>query len=187
MDLARCLGVLLILACGSSCRHGPPPKEDTGHSSFAFVSPPVGPPPETKSEIIPPVNRSQWYEATLMEPCALPVYPAKALKAKAGRNTVGIHIIVDSEGRVREVRMSMLVFSTPGPFAEDFRDAVELAVRHWRSNPARSESFEIVHDGEATSMRMTGGETVETEFDLAFTFQPDGSVQTGGQADAPTR
>jgi len=109
----------------------------------------------------------------------MPVYPARALKAKAGRNTVGIHIIVDTEGSVREIRMSMLVFSTPGPFAEDFRDAVELAVRQWRFTPARSESFEIVRDGEATSMRMTESETVETEFDLAFTFQPDGSVQTG--------
>jgi hypothetical protein len=26
-------------------------------------------------------------------------------------------------------------------------------------------------------MRMTGGENAETEFDLAFTFQPDGRVE----------
>jgi len=111
----------------------------------------------------------------------MPVYPAKALKAKAGRNLVGVHIIVDTEGSVREIRMSMLVFSTPGPFAEDFRDAVELAVRQWRFTPARSESLEIVHDrnGEATEMRVTGSENVETEFDLAFTFQPNGTVQQG--------
>lgn len=129
--------------------------------------------------MVQPTNRSQWREATLKEPVAMPVYPAKALKAKAGRNTVGVRIVVDPQGRVSEIRMSMLVFSTPGPFAEDFRDAVELAVRQWRFNPARSESYEIIHEGEVTYSRVTGGENVETEFDLAFTFQPDGAVQMG--------
>jgi len=139
----------------------------------------VSPPPPSSGPPVQLTNHSQWHEATQKEPVAMPVYPAKALKAKAGRNTVGVHIIVDPEGRVSEIRMSMLVFSTPGPFAEDFRDAVELAVRQWRFNPARSESYEIIHDGDATSMRMTGGENVETEFDLAFTFQPDGTVRAG--------
>lgn len=174
--------MLLVVAFVSGCRHAPPPKEDTGRSSFAFVSAPVAPPPESKGEVVQPMNRSQWYEATLQEPAPMPVYPPRALKAKAGRNTVGIHIIVDPAGRVREIRMSMFVFSTPGPYAEDFRDAVELAVRQWRFNPARMESFEIGRDGEATSMRMSGGENVETEFDLAFTFQPDGSVQAGADS-----
>ena len=179
MRFAICTAWLLAFALGAGCRHAPPPTEPTGHSSFKFVDQPVGPPPASTGEAIQPTNSSQWREATLREPTPMPVYPAKALKAKAGRNTVGVRIIVDPEGRVREIRMSMLVFSTPGPFAEDFRDAVELAVRQWRFNPARSESIEIIHDGEATSMRMTGVENVETEFDLAFTFQPDGTVRAG--------
>jgi hypothetical protein len=162
----------------TGCRHAATP-EEKGHSSFAFVDQPVGPPPESKGEPVQLTEHSQWREATLQEPSVLPVYPAKALKAKAGRNTVGVHIIVDPQGTVREIRMSMLVFSTPGPFAGDFRDAVELALRQWRFNPARTEAFEIIHDGEATSMRMKGSENVETEFDLAFTFQPDGTVRQG--------
>jgi len=178
MRLTR--GVLFCVAVMTTagCRHAPV-NEEVGRSSFTFVAQPVGPPPESKHELAPPTERSQWYEATLQEPFVLPVYPAKALKAKAGRNIVGVHIIVDPRGAVREIRMSMLTFSTPGPFAEDFRDAVELAVRQWRFTPARSESFEIVHDGQATAMRLTGSENVETEFDLAFTFQPDGTVRQG--------
>ena len=109
----------------------------------------------------------------------MPVYPKPALAAKAGRNVVGVHVTVDPTGRVSEVRLSMLVFSTPGPFASDFRDAVEAAVRQWQFTPARAEYFEIVHEGEATYNRVTGSENVETEFDLAFTFQPDGTVRQG--------
>jgi hypothetical protein len=179
MRFAVCTVLLLAFALGTGCRHAPPPAEQTGHSSFRFVDQPVGPPPASSGEIVQPTNRSQWHEATLKEPVPIPVYPAKAIEAKAGRNTVGVRIVVDPEGRVIEIRMSMLVFSTPGPFAEDFRDAVEVAVRQWRFNPARSESFEIIHDGEATDIRVTGVENVETEFDLAFTFQPDGAVQMG--------
>jgi outer membrane biosynthesis protein TonB len=143
------------------------------------VHPPLPPPPEARGDSPLPVDRSQWYEATLRDPYAMPVYPARALKAKAGRNTVGVHIVVDASGHVSEIRTSMFVFSTPGPFAEDFRDAVEVAVRQWRFNPARTEQYEIVHDGEATDMRVKGSENVETEFDLAFTFQPDGTVRQG--------
>ena len=175
MRIAASILVTLALV---ACRHAPPP-EEKGHSSFAFVDAPLAPPPESKGEVLQPTEHSQWREATLKEPFDLPVYPAKALKAKAGRNTVGVHIIVDPQGAVREIRMSMLTFSTPGPFADDFRDAVELAVRQWRFNPARTEAFEIIHDGEATFSRITGSENVETEFDLAFTFQPDGTVRQG--------
>jgi len=180
MRLIRCLASLFAASVfGSGCRHVPSSEAGSGHSSFRFVDAPVGPPPATNAEVTQPTNHSQWREATLKEPFILPVYPAAALRAKAGRNLVGVHIVVDPAGRVSDIRMSMRVFSTPGPFAENFRDAVELAVRQWRFNPARAESYEIIHDGEATSMRMTGSEYVETEFDLAFTFQADGTVQTG--------
>lgn len=165
----------LVLA---GCRHAPP-ATDTGRSSFEFVEPAAGPPPVSSAEAATPTNLSQWREATLQEPFALPVYPPRALKAKAGRNIVGVHIIVDVTGHVREVRMSMLVFSTPGPFADDFRDAVELAVRQWRFSPARSERIDILHAGDTTYSRVGSSENVETELDVAFTFQPDGTVRQG--------
>jgi hypothetical protein len=167
---------LAALAAGA-CRHAPKPAMK-GQSSVVFVDPPTRP-PEPGGPTIEPARRSQWREATLKEPVVMPVYPQNALLAKAGRNIVGVRIIVDPEGRVRETRLSLLVFSTPGPFAEDFRAAVEAALRQWQFVPARAEYFEIVHDGQATYNRVTGSENVETEFDLAFTFTAAGKVEMG--------
>ncbi len=98
-------------------------------------------------------DSSNYFEARLNEPAPLPVYPALALKAKARLSTIGVHITVDVNGHVSALRSSMLVFNTPGPFADDFRDAVESAVRQWRFTPARAEHFEIVHEGNATYNR----------------------------------
>lgn len=166
----------LVLA---GCKHAPPPAEGTGHSSFAFVDPPAVPPPEWKGEPVQPSSRSKWLEATLKDLSIMPIYPKNALKAKAGRSTVGVHIVVDVNGHISEIRPSMLVFNTPGPFADDFREAVELALRQWQFTPARAEYYEIVHEGDTTYNRVTRTETVETEFDLAFTFTEDGRVEQG--------
>jgi hypothetical protein len=171
--------ILLVLAAGG-CRHAPPGSPETGRSSMVFIDPPMSPPPPaSEGEIQQPTRRSQWREATLNQPCAMPVYPTKALQAKAGHNIVGVRIIVDPTGRVSEIRMSLLALSTPGPFAEEFRSAVEAAVRQWQFTPARAEYFEIVHEGDSTYNRVTGSENVETEFDLAFSFSTDGRVVLG--------
>ena len=169
---------LLVLA---GCRHAPVALEDkiAGRSSFAFVDPPVGPPPESKGEVVAPTDNSNYFEARLNEPAPMPAYPPRALKAKARLSTIGVHITVDPNGRVSDIRSSMLVFNTPGPFADDFRNAVESAVRQWEFTPARAEHFEIVHEGNATSSRRTHTENVETEFDLSFTFTADGRVEAG--------
>src|SRR5882762_8677592 len=81
----------------TSCRHAPPVLQDrmAGKSSFAFVDPPVGPPPESKSEVTTPADRSNYFEARLKEPAPMPVYPPRALKAKARLSTIGVHITVD--------------------------------------------------------------------------------------------
>ena len=174
------VAVLSLLGLAlAGCKHAPAPVEGTGHSSFAFVDPPAGPPPTSSAEKAEPTSLSQWREATLKEPWVMPAYPKRALKGKAGRSTVGMHIVVDVNGRVAEIRPSMLVFNTPGPFADDFRDAVEQALRQWQFTPARAEHYEIVHEGDTTYSRVTRTETVETEFDLSFTFTEDGRVEQG--------
>ncbi len=170
-----------LLALGlSGCHHAPPVLEEklTGRSAFAFVDQPPGPPPKSQGEAAALTGSSNYFEARLNEPAPLPVYPARALKAKARLATIGVHITVDPNGRVSDVRSSMLVFNTPGPFADDFRDAVEAAVRQWSFIPARAEHFKIVHEGAATYNRRTTVENVETEFDLSFTFTADGRVES---------
>lgn len=177
----KTLTLVFITLALAACRHAPVMLEDkiTGRSSFAFVDPPVGPPPVTNGKNTELSDRSNYYEAQLQEPAPMPVYPAAALKARARLSTVGVHITVDPNGHVADIRSSMLVFTTPGPFAEQFQDAVEQAVRRWRFTPARSEHYVIVHEGNATYSRLKSKENVETEFDLSFTFAADGKVEAG--------
>ncbi len=170
---------VLSLLVFAGCKHAPAPAEGTGHSSFAFVDPTVRPPPASSAEKVEPSNRSQWIEATPKYPVAMPIYPKQALKGKAGRSTVGVHILIDTNGHVAEIRPSMLVFNTPGPFADDFRESVELALRQWQFTPARAEYYDIIHEGDTTYTKVTHTETVETEFDLSFTFTEDGKVEQG--------
>ena len=167
------LGLFLVLA---GCRHVSVPEAE-GQSSFAFVVQPVGPPPPSDGKPVELVNQAQFRAAQLQDNAAIPVYPAKALKAKAGRALVGVHITVDTTGRVADIRSSMFVFSTPGLFAGDFRDAVETAVRRWQFTPARVEYYEIRKENGFPLMRLTRSESTESEFDLSFTFTASGGVQ----------
>ncbi|WP_157772453.1 energy transducer TonB [Lacunisphaera limnophila] len=110
----------------------------------------------------------------------MPVYPARALAAKAGAAQVGVRVTVDAQGNVTAVRPSMLAISiTPPAFADDFREAVEGAVRQWKFRPARVEDIEIVTGGGVAYSRVLHTETVEAEFDLAFTFTTAGKVEAG--------
>ncbi len=179
MNVAVLSGLTLL---ANGCRHAPVP-EAKGQSSFAFIDQPVPPPPPSDGKVLEPVDRAQYREAQLKDNAALPVYPGRALKAKAGRALVGVHIMVDPNGRVSDIRPSMFVFSTPGLFASEFRDAVETAVRLWQFTPARVEYYEIRNENGLPFARVTRTEATESEFDLSFTFTATGGVQltpTGG-------
>ncbi|HWA24933.1 MAG TPA: hypothetical protein VG734_04590 [Lacunisphaera sp.] len=106
----------------------------------------------------------------------MPVYPARALAAKAGATTVGVHLSVDEHGAITDIRASIWVVSFPGPFAEDFRAAVEAALRQWRFRPAETVEVEQVQQDGFTYARVAKREAVATEFDLAFDFTPDGGA-----------
>ncbi len=170
------MAILSVVILAEGCRHVPVP-EATGRSSFTFVESP-SPPPNSNVKVTESTTRSQYREATLQQPASLPIYPARALKGKAGRAIVGVHITVDTAGRVSTIDSSLFVFSTPGPYAEDFRDAVEAALRQWKFAPARVEYVEAINENESTYNRVTRSETIETEFDLSFAFSADGCVRT---------
>ncbi len=110
----------------------------------------------------------------------LPVYPARALAAKAGAAQVGVRVTVDSGGRVTNVRPSPLAITIGPPrFREDFERAADVAVRQWKFHPAKIQHVEIVTEKGFTYSRVTGTEVIEAEFDLAFTFTSDGRVERG--------
>lgn len=162
----------------AGCRHAPV-REEGGRSSFTVVEPPPVLPVGASAETTEPTHHGQYRDAHLRNPVTLPVYPARALKARAGRATVGVHVTIDAGGRVADITTSMFVFSTPGPFATDFRDAVEAAVRQWKFDPARVEYLETRTENDFTYNRVTRTENVEAELDLAFTFTADGRVEQG--------
>ncbi len=174
--LWKSICLLALVAIVAGCRQVPKP-ESVGSSSFVFVTQPLPPPPKSEGEAVQPEERAQYREAQLREPAVTPTYPDRALKGGAGRAFVGVHVTVDVDGRVADVRPSMFVFSTPGPFAEDFREAVEAAVRQWRFIPARAEYYEIVTEQGVTFNRVTRSETLESEFDLSFVFTAAGTVE----------
>lgn len=171
--------VVLLSVFTGGCRHTPAPV-GTGRSSFVVVRPPPAPSPKSSpSEAKEPTTNSEYHEAQPNYPLIMPVYPPQALAAKAGWATVGVKITVDVTGRVADIRASMVAFSTPGPFAEEFLKAVETALRQWRFIPAENRKMVYVENKDISYYRVTRREATETELDLMFTFTASGSVQQG--------
>lgn len=174
-------GAIWLAVTLGGCQHVPPP--DAGTSSFKVVEPPPdrAPPPPKSDAKVEPTDRDQYRKASVVEKSVvLPVYPARALKAKAGAAQVGVHVVVDPAGRVADVRPSLVAISiVPPEFRADFEQEVELAVRQWRFHPARVEHIEVVTIQGFTYSRVARTERIEAEFDLAFTFTPSGQVTAG--------
>ncbi len=178
------LGILVLatLVGAGGCRHAPG-VPDTGRSSVAFIEQPPDrtPPPKSEAKTAGPTSWDQYREASVQEKTiVLPVYPARALAAKAGAAQVGVRVTVDAEGRVSDVRPSVLAITiTPPGFREDFERAGEVAVRQWRFHPAKVEYIEVVTTKGFTYSRVTRTEKLEAEFDLLFTFTAAGKVVPG--------
>lgn len=172
---------LLFVLLVQGCRHAPP---DTGASSFTVVEAQrtassqvivgdVGEPSAAK-------YAEDFRQAVPMKKTVvLPVYPARALQAKAGRATVGVQVTVDPAGQVTDIGSSLLTYNPPGPFAEDFLEAVKAAVRQWRFFPAEVLQMETAKSGDFTYQRIARRTKTETKLDLSFTFTATGGVETG--------
>jgi hypothetical protein len=172
-------GVLLSVLLASGCKHTPK-SEARGRTSFRVVESRRPPPPQGSGENIEPAKRSIYRDAEAIHPLVMPVYPPTALAARAGAATVGVRVAVDANGAVADIRSSMLVVNVAPPaFGEEFREAVEVAVRQWRFAPARVLYLERRTEGEFTHDWVAHTEMIEAEFDLAFTFTPTGKVEAG--------
>jgi len=167
---------LLGFAAGCQSPRAPVPE---GQSTFRFLEPPAPPSPPrigTPSEQLQP--RVILVEAKPRKPLATPIFPAAALGRHAAIASVAVRITVDTDGRVSAVGPSMLAISTPGPFAHEFRGAVEDAVRQWRFTPAEIRHLEPAkEEGKTVNYwNVTSSEKVEASFDVAFTFTATGDV-----------
>jgi hypothetical protein len=176
---------LLLLANAlfvGGCRHLPTPPSDTGASSFRFVEEPPVPP--QKGNVTEgsngPIIEEHFIDAEAIPPLAMPVYPAHALAAKAGLVTIGVKISVDTDGHVSDVSPSLLTFSTPTRYSDEFDEAVRVAVSQWRFHPAQRYTMRIFRTDEGGGPpKELHREKTETYFDLAFTFTASGKVLSG--------
>ena len=177
------LALVLLTAVGG-CRHAPEASSDTGASSFTVVE--ARRVPTSEKVIVGDVGEpsaarydQDYRPAVPRKNQPLPVYPPRALKAKAGAATVGVRVQVGADGRVMDIGPSLLVFTTPGPFAEDFLEAVKATVRQWQFHPAEIFHMEHVEAPGVSYNRVDRSEKTEAQLDLAFTFTATGGVTAG--------
>lgn len=153
----------------------------TGQSSFRFVEGPPAKPRMTESSGTPeePLVKDRFVDANPILPLSIPVFPKSVPITKAGLVTIGVRVNIDTNGRVTSVGPSMLTFSSPTPYANEFEAAVRTAVMTWRFEPAYRYSLRVFRTYEGGGApKEIRREKMETYFDLSFTFTASGKVLT---------
>jgi hypothetical protein len=105
----------------------------------------------------------------------LPKYPANALAVRDGPHREVVRFIIDTHGNVERVLDSPLASSDGGPFAGDYRRAVEEALKSWHYEPGVfqhvSPGEDKDGDGKPDYKVMTSWEAVAVYYDVRFTFE----------------
>lgn len=110
-------------------------------------------------------------------PLAQPVYPARALAAKAGFASVALKLTIDTLGRVTDIATSTRRIALPNAWAEEFRAAAEAAVARWRFRPAVHAVVKRVKDENGDDdLKILSSEPAEWECDVVFMFAASGAV-----------
>lgn len=166
----------------SGCRHAPQPLATVeGRSAFRFVEAPDTSTAGTTAAMAegPRQPVDVLVTAEPIDPLAIPVFPATALGKLSVPALVGVRITIDARGRVSDVGSSLRALSTPGPFADAFREAVEVALAQWRFTPAEKRHMVPGRGGplQEDYWVITSAEKTETALDVAFTFTTTGDVQ----------
>lgn len=148
-----------------------------GRAGFEFERPPPdAAAQDAKVAAQETLGRDEWVPPRALGKLAEPAYPAAALAAGAGPVTMGMRVVVDTEGKVAEVAPSMRAWSTPTPWAAEFRTAIEAAVAQWRFRPAEVRHFTTVTNAEGSYRSMTGSEKTEWALHVTFSFKVSGGT-----------
>jgi hypothetical protein len=142
--------------------------------SFKFVQPTAlsaGTTDEQKYEIAP--GETVFVDAKPIEPLASPNYPTGSSKRDGDSVTVVVRIVVGADGRVEEVRRSIIDFSLFTPFSSECFEAVKEAVAQWRFEPAQLAVVKPQSNGRPLIVSST---PTERPFEIAFTFSASGRV-----------
>jgi hypothetical protein len=186
--LAPFLTTCMCIGAGSGCAgrkpvaaaQPPAPDPARGQSSFEFlVDPPARDAEHSRYE--------QFMPPRPIGELASPEYPERALAAGYGPVSLAVRVNIGTEGQVTGISDIPGKPEENGPYASDFRQAVESAVHTWKFNPAELNRFEdgndIDGDGKPDYQRLVSTEKVPVYFDVRFDFeilQGKGQVKTGG-------
>ena len=164
----------LVLATGTflsalACSHrraavSPALSEAKGVTSVQFLKEPI-------------IDLSEGQELQPPRPSgelALPNYPQRALRAKAGAVLV-LRFVINVNGEVVQVLDSPNAASLRGRFAEDFRVAAEEAIRTWKFKPAElqwlAKGKDLNGDGKPDFLIVLKSEPVQVYTDVRLDFQ----------------
>ena len=165
--------VTTLLATG--CAHKKP-------VATAEPAPPLPEGKTTYSYIFDPSNPAlglpegvQFSRPLPMETPTLPKYPENALAANDGPHREIVRIVIDTHGIVSHVGDSPMGQSDGGPFAQDYRRAVDDAVRTWRYQPGVLQHVvpgnDLDADGKPDYKVVTSWDLVAVYYDIRFTFE----------------
>ena len=104
---------------------------------------------------------------------ALPSYPQRALRARAGAAVV-LRFVINVQGEVVQVLDSPIATPLRGRYAEDFRVAAEKAIRTWRFKPAElqwlAKGKDLNGDGKPDFLIVLKSEPVQVYTDVRLDF-----------------
>ena len=146
----------------------PPPPAPEGRTSYKYIFDPANPALGLPADV-------QFVRPSPVETTTLPKYPQDALAAHDGPHHEIVRIVIDTRGNVSRVLDSPMGRSDGGPFASEYRLAVEEAVRTWRyaAGILRHVEDGPDHDGDGKPdyKIMTSSEMIAVYYDLRFTFE----------------
>jgi outer membrane biosynthesis protein TonB len=94
------------------------------------------------------------------------------LEAHLGTVTIAVKITVGTGGTVTSVAPSFVRVSFPTRYKDDFDQAIQTALSQWRFEPAQLARLD---PQVAEAPVVVSTETMETSFDVVFTFVASGT------------
>jgi hypothetical protein len=186
--MAQRAGILVLIAVFAACARRPPvaPAEADllrGEVAYRFLF-------DTSFESSLPDDQ-EFESPRVVAPLATPAYPSGALEAGAGPATVAVRFVIGRDGAVVRILDCPKLTSTSGPFAAEFRQAVEEAVRSWRFTPGELRTFgpgeDLDGDGTPDYKVMIDSRILEVSYDVAFAFRLiDGQGRVTAVGSVPT-
>jgi hypothetical protein len=163
--------VAAAIGCASkkpAATPGPPAPLPEGKSRYSFIFDPGNPALGLPEDV-------QFRRPLPKETKTLPKYPENALVAHDGPHREVVRFVIDTHGNVDQVVDSPMESSDGGPFALDYRHAVEQALRSWRFDPGVFQHVKPGEDkdgdGKPDYKVMTSWDLVPVYYDVRFTFE----------------